>query len=346
MNRLELSLASCSDHSLYCKEISNTERLTWFPTPTNSETFADSFFRSKHRPAFNLEAYHTSRATRNHLSGSTSCDMSSPLSNGLLTQSTIYKGIWINWSQGYMRGATLTTTTTSGAILVAFLALFVQFTGTHLWGISRFTIHQIRVSKTPRDGLYHQQQVILRNFSPADAATALVQVGWQWRSRIRNPARRSLPLALVPLAHSIVFLLAAILSATASSSQGNEVLVSSPYCGLINYGTPNLTAVVNILNSYETQSLSDSASYARSCYASEGTGRTWQDCSTFPASRLPVIQTNTSCPFEADICTAPSIQLDTGLMDSDLSFGMNAPPSNRVKFRKVTSCAPIEVREF
>lgn len=245
-----------------------------------------------------------------------------------------------------MRGATLTTTTTSGAILVALLALFVQLTGTHLWGISRFTIHQIRVSKNPRDGLYHQQQVILRNFSPADAATALMQVGWQWKSRIRNPARRSLPLALVPLAHSIVFLLAAILSATASSSQGNEVLVSSPYCGLINYGTPNLTAVVNILNSCETQSLSDSASYARSCYASEGTGRTWQDCSTFPVSRLPVIQTNTSCPFEADICTAPSIQLDTGLMDSDLSFGMNAPPSNRVKFRKVTSCAPIEVDQF
>ena len=139
--------------------------------------------------------------------------------------------------------------------------------------------------------------------------------------------------------------MAAILSATASTSQRNEVLVSSPYCGAINWSTPNLTAAVEILGSYVTKYLSDSASYARSCYASEGTGRTWQDCSTFPVSKLPITLTNTSCPFEAQFCTAPSIQLDTDLMDSDLAFGINAPPKNRVKYRKVTSCAPIEVSE-
>ncbi len=270
----------------------------------------------------------------------------SPLSNGLLTQSTIYNGVWVNWSRGLIRGATLTTTTISGAILVAFLALFIQYTGNHLWGISRFALHQIRVSKTPRDGLYHQQQVVLRNFAPADAAKAFVQAGWGWRSRVHNPARRSLPLALLALAHSVTFLLAAIFSAVASTAQGNEVLIFSPYCGLINFNTPNLTAVINILNAYESKSVSDSASYARSCYATEGTGRTWQDCSTFPVPKLPTALTNTSCPFKADICTAPSIQLDTGLMDSDLFFGISAPLKNRVKYRKVTSCAPIEVREF
>lgn len=267
----------------------------------------------------------------------------SPLSNGLLTQSTIHKGVWINWSQGYVRGATLTTTTTGGAILVAFLALFIQFTGTQLWGISRFTIHQTRVSKRPRDGLYHQQQAILRNFAPADAAKVFVQAGWAWRSKTRNPAKRSVPLALVALAYTITFLLAAILSATASTSQGDEVLVSSPYCGQINFQSPNLTAVFNIINAYETKSLSDSASYARSCYASEGTGRTWQDCSTFPVPKLPTTQTNASCPLQTDICTAQSIQLDTGLMDTNIFFGINAPPKDRLAFRKVTSCAPIEV---
>ncbi|KAF6220390.1 hypothetical protein HO133_003522 [Letharia lupina] len=49
---------------------------------------------------------------------------------------------------------------------------------------------------------------------------------------------------------------------------------------------------------------------------------------------------------DAEICTAPSIKLDTGFMDSDLSFGMNAPPQNRVKYRKVTDCAPIEAGQF
>ena len=268
----------------------------------------------------------------------------SPLSNGLLTDSTIYNGVWINWSQGYVKGATLTTTTTGGAILVAFLALFVQFTGSQLWGISRFIVHQVRVSNKSRDALYHQQQVVLRNSSPADAARAFTKIGWGWRSRLNNPIRRSLPITLVALAHSITFLLAAILSSTAYTSQGDEVLVSSPHCGLIDFNSPNFLAVLSILGAYETESILDSASYARSCYSSGATGRTWQDCSTFVAPRLPTTQSNVSCPFEEGICTVPSIQLDTGLMDSDMFFGMNAPFKNRVKLRKVTTCAPIEVR--
>lgn len=269
--------------------------------------------------------------------------MSSPLSNGLLAQSTIYKGLWTNWAQGHVRGATLTTSITTGAILVAFLALFIQFTGSRLWGILRFTIHQIKVTKRPQDGLYHQQQAVLRNFSPADAARSFMQIGWAWRSKTPNSVTRSLSLALVALVFWIAFLVAAILSAAASTSQGDEVLISSPYYGQINFANTNLTTVTNFYTDYATKSISDSVSYARSCYISEGTGRTWQDCSTFPVPRLPTTQRNTSCPFDADICRAPAIQLDTGLMDSDLEFGINAPPKNRIGFRKVTTCAPIEV---
>ena len=268
---------------------------------------------------------------------------SSPLSNGLLAQSTIYKGIWINWSRGNIRGATLTTSLTTGAILIAFLALFIQFTGSRLWGILRFTIHQIKVIKRPQDGLHQQQQVILRNFSPADAARSLIQVGWAWRSKIPNSMTRLLPLTLVALVFWIAFLLAAILSAAASTSQGDEVLISSPYCGHLNFAITNLTTITNFYTDYETKSTSDSISYARSCYPSDSTGRTWQDCSTFPIPRLPTTRRNASCPFDMGICRAPPIQLDTGLMDSDLAFGINAPPENRIAFRKVTTCAPIEV---
>ena len=268
---------------------------------------------------------------------------SSPLSNGLLAQSTIYKGIWINWSRGHIRGATLTTSLTTGAILVAFLALFIQYTGSRLWGILRFTIHQTRVTQSPQDGLYQQQQVILRNFPPAEAAKSLMKVGWAWRSRTPNSVTRSLPLTLFALALWIAFLLAAILSSAASTSQGDEVLISSPYCGHINFATTNLTALTNFYTDYQTKSFSDSVSYARSCYPSDGTGRTWQDCSTFAIPSLPTTRRNASCPFDMGICRAPPIQLDTGLMDSDLAFGINAPPKNRVGFRKITTCAPIEV---
>ena len=251
--------------------------------------------------------------------------------------------MWINWAQGHVRGATLTTGITSGAILVAFLALLIQFTGVRLWGIVRFTIHQIKVTKKLQDGLYHQQQVVLRNSSPADAAWSFVQLGWAWRPRIRNSVTRSLPLAFVALVFSIAFILTAILSAAAATSQGDEVLISSPYCGQLNFAATNLTTITNYFTDYATKSMSDSVSYARSCYASEGTDRTWQDCSTFPVPRLPTTQRNVTCPFDTDICRAPAVQLDTGLMDSDLAFGVNAPPKNRIGFRKVTTCAPIEV---
>lgn len=82
------------------------------------------------------------------------------------------------------------------------------------------------------------------------------------------------------------------------------MFIFSLYCGQIDFGTPNLTVVINILNVYETKSLSNNASYARSCYIFEDTSRSWQDCFTFPIFRLSTKQTNTPCLFEADISCA------------------------------------------
>lgn len=120
------------------------ERLPCTALCVNAEIYARYIRSSKVlRSIFDLDAYHTSCETLAYLSGSFSRKMSSTsaLSNGLLTQSTVYHGMWIKWSQGFVRGATLTTTTTGGAILVALLALFIQFTGSHLWEILRFTVH-------------------------------------------------------------------------------------------------------------------------------------------------------------------------------------------------------------
>ncbi len=33
--------------------------------------------------------------------------------------------------------------------------------------------------------------------------------------------------------------------------------------------------------------------------------------------------------------------MDTGLLDSHADLGINAPPQNRVSFRRVTTCAPL-----
>ena len=38
----------------------------------------------------------------------------------------VYLGPWVDQSEGTIRGAKITMTSTNGAILIAFLALFVQ----------------------------------------------------------------------------------------------------------------------------------------------------------------------------------------------------------------------------
>lgn len=85
--------------------------------------------------------------------------------------SHIYHGAWINWSRGLVTGATITLGEREGGLLTAFIATFVTIVGAELWKISCYVFHQIRSKQEPQDGLYHQQQVILRTYpTPGGAA--------------------------------------------------------------------------------------------------------------------------------------------------------------------------------
>ena len=118
----------------------------------------------------------------------------------------IYQGPWINWSHGLIQGSTVTLSTRNGAILIAFLALLVKFAGSQLWGIVKYSIHQHRASQSSRDGLYHQTQAILRNADSANQATQeLLQATFYWRKYAKNPFRRSMALAMLPLINLIAF---------------------------------------------------------------------------------------------------------------------------------------------
>ena len=66
-----------------------------------------------------------------------------------MSEALVYHGPWINFSKGTILGATLTISARDGAILVAFLALFVRFVGGHFWSILCFVLHQSRSSKEP-----------------------------------------------------------------------------------------------------------------------------------------------------------------------------------------------------
>ncbi|KAF1959274.1 hypothetical protein CC80DRAFT_591329 [Byssothecium circinans] len=117
-------------------------------------------------------------------------------------------------------------------ILVAFLAIFVSVAGGSLWRILAFIIHQRRVTEASRDGLHHQQQVILRNATtPGITSRQLLTLIPPWRKYTNKPFWRSMPLILVALFNLSVFFTAGILVTEVTKSSGKEVLIRSPNCG-------------------------------------------------------------------------------------------------------------------
>ena len=98
--------------------------------------------------------------------------------------SFVYTGPWINWSHGLVLGSTITLNQQDGALLTAFLGIFVTTAGAACWKIMSFALHQHRSLKFYQDGIHHQQQAILCNTdSPSAASFELAHVAWSWRVR-------------------------------------------------------------------------------------------------------------------------------------------------------------------
>lgn len=99
--------------------------------------------------------------------------------------SFVYTGPWINWSHGLVLGSTITLNQQDGALLTAFLGIFVTTAGAACWKIMSFALHQHRSLRVSQDGIHHQQQAILRNTeSPSKASVELAHVAWSWRVRV------------------------------------------------------------------------------------------------------------------------------------------------------------------
>ena len=146
----------------------------------------------------------------------------------------VYLGVWTNWSKGgRISGSVITISHRNGALLTAFLALFITFTSSRLWRIACFALHQLLLSEAvPQDGLYHQRQAILRNtLDEKTAMISFIRILLAWRSKALRPFLRLLPLATLSALITVAFVAGSILSSKISSIMGNEVLISSPDCG-------------------------------------------------------------------------------------------------------------------
>jgi hypothetical protein len=237
----------------------------------------------------------------------------------------------------------------------------VGIVGSSVWSLLAFAIHQCRSRPGEEDALYFQQQVVYRNPNSAfGTAVELLSIGWAWRSHRQGSnseriVQRSALFSLPPLLVFVGFTIAAVFvgDVTRPTYESNNVKILPVNCGILG---PNLTALAGgatlsispilMLNVNETIA---SRSYARSCY---GQSSPTAACSLYPQQSLPYALSNVRCPFGQDttgrsLCSTESaVMLDTGLLDSSSYLGMNAPSSDRVLFRRSSTCSPVNIDAY
>jgi hypothetical protein len=236
----------------------------------------------------------------------------------------------------------------------------VQFAGGCFWRTLCFILHQTRSTTSARDGLYHQQQIILRNAITApNALWSLGRSAVVWKSRVATPLSRSLPLLFITILHIACFAAAGLLSSQIASTRAGQALVDSRACGYSKklstirsaYSRDLTEEQLNVFNAQVVLgrfTLTKSAAYVRSCYNGDSKGVA--DCSHFVRQNLmgeqAAINMTAACPFGSNACLTDAVRYDTGLLNSNKDIGINSPPSDSVSFRRVTTCAPIRVDDY
>ncbi|KAF1949015.1 hypothetical protein CC80DRAFT_458191, partial [Byssothecium circinans] len=274
----------------------------------------------------------------------------------------VANGFWYNWEYGKMRGATLTLPFYSGAILVSFLSLFVQFSGASFYRVLCFVIHQSRSTTDARDGLFHQQQVILRNAATAPSALwGFVRSAVAWRGKTTAPTRNALPLIIGTIFHIALFGAAALLASRIASMGAGQALILSETCGFPKEIDNPRSANSSQMNERDLLTfnsmilmgritMTKSMAYVRACYnddTEEGKG----DCGSFVQSQLRGVNAsavyNATCPFGGGACaTEFAVRYDSGHLHSNVDLGINNPKMEGVSLRRVTTCAPVKANQY
>jgi hypothetical protein len=177
----------------------------------------------------------------------------------------------------------------------------------------------------------------------------LWQVGWAWRYRTKRAIWRTIPLVLIAAVNISSFVTAGIFSSKVMKTDGEVLAVGQ--CGFLDEGlakpfdqwTKNDWAGGDTLFVSAYIGWRSYSTYARSCYG-DYLVKGPASCKVYPVPAIiSSINRTSSCPFAPGTCKEPATTLDTGMIDSNIHLGINARPKDRVKMRKITSCAPIGV---
>ncbi|KAF2745218.1 hypothetical protein M011DRAFT_479365 [Sporormia fimetaria CBS 119925] len=241
----------------------------------------------------------------------------------------VKRGYWVNLSKGPVMGQTITTTSETGTIIVAVLAVISSLGMNHLWHLLTFIYHQIRANGQPKDGLFRHEQAVLRTLpTPSSLAADSLKLWLAWRGVSKNAFARSLLHASTGLLFTAAALAVSIYSSSVVDSTNLEVLVQSPHCAQLN-------ADANIYDNYGAPVLAAAESYAPDCYKN---GSLPARCKIFTRPNIPFHREISPCPFEEKMCSTDAVTHDSGFLDVNDAFGLNLPDTDRVRYRRKTTC--------
>lgn len=255
----------------------------------------------------------------------------------------------MNHASSVASGWMITIPASSGAPIVAALAVLVSIAGGAAWTIAAFALHQYRSSNRPETGLFRTFQVILRNAgSSISSAMEIVQAGHAWSGSVSHAKVRAYCLALWPLLINLAFIVASISVArvTIHANEINVIRLRPTNCGMevveaINGSTPNY-----VYTSKHVNDIRQSRAYVDACYNSPNGSL---GCSSLPVQSLTFANdTDATCRF-GDLCLQrddSAFGLDTGMLNSQTHLGINAKKNDRVNFRIATTCSVLSVKQY
>lgn len=275
---------------------------------------------------------------------------------------TIYAGFWIDWSKGKIWGLTWTLHPTEAVILTNCMALFVTLFGAQLWTIIRFTLHQMNSPNQPDLSTpnLNKQQVILRNASSGvSTARLMLKLAWNSRRSTGKRSKRSWSIGLIAILYAVLVMIIELFSSKAIGvpqiNGGDPVLSRSGHCGIWNDTYYGIVVDGSYTNEEELglsvqyyanlgSEVQLSYEYAQECYMSTPVkNQKSSTCSTMKKAKIPWQVAEGLCPFADHLCQSGSqaLVLDTGYIDSYDDLGINAKPQDRLKYRRITSCAVV-----
>lgn len=258
--------------------------------------------------------------------------------------SLIQRGFWINHSIGPVLGATLTLDQQYANAIIALVAVVVATAASSAWNLLLFTIHQLRVTDELKDGLYWQQQALYRTLStPGTVVMDSLKLLCIWRRKASSPIlKRCMTPALIGLFFVVGGLAAGIFSSYIVTTTDLEVLINGEGCRFLNWTTYTTGANGIPLDSALDV---DARSFAERCYTP---GPLPSQCNFYIHPRIEPTLSFVDCPFEPEVCMngTDAALLDSGFLDSNDIFGINAPPQDRVLVRRQATCVPLDTPRY